>query len=352
MSLVRYFALTLFILSGCAGPQAFGPDGWSWPFAPAGGNSAGTSAAVPGAGSYAQFSFDWQLSGDPEIMPAQVFDDGVSMWLQFPPEGVWPAVFDVSAAGWRPLSYRREPPYMVLDGIHELLELRGGHLRGSVRRVRPLPLTGAAAAETEPFVQVAPSAPQQGGNALVHPDAKVIAALQPDPADAAQGLQMPVAAPLAAAVSTSLAHGHRAESGVAPGTEPVTTAATIESSAATAEQSGMQASIRPRVADYLGAPVGRYTVSPADHTIRQALERWARTARWTFSAEHWAVDVDIPLVGEASFETDFKSAVRELLTATEMGDRPLQPCFYSNRVLRVVPYAQACDRRGGTRAVS
>lgn len=97
---------------------------------------------------------------------------------------------------------------------------------------------------------------------------------------------------------------------------------------------------------------GRFAVSPADHTMRQALERWASLAGWTFSSEHWAVDVDIPLVGDASFDTDFKSAVRELLAATEMGERPLQPCFYSNRVVRVVAYAQACDRRQGMGAMS
>src|SRR5690606_17184447 len=109
----------------------------------------------------------------------------------------------------------------------------------------------------------------------------------------------------------------------------------------------------PRAAgDFLGAPIGHFAVSPADLTMRQALERWASQSSWTFSPEHWAVDVDIPVVGQASFHTDFKSAVRELLAATEMGDRPLQPCFYSNRVLRVVSYAQACDRRGGMGVVS
>jgi len=33
-----------------------------------------------------------------------------------------------------------------------------------------------------------------------------------------------------------------------------------------------------------------------------------------------------------------------LLASTELGDRPLRPCFYSNKVVRVVPYAQVCDR--------
>ncbi|KAA0912049.1 hypothetical protein FQ179_08245 [Pusillimonas sp. ANT_WB101] len=87
-----------------------------------------------------------------------------------------------------------------------------------------------------------------------------------------------------------------------------------------------------------------YRVSPQDVTIRQALGRWARQAGWTFEPEHWAVDVDIPISGSAVFETDFKQAVRQLVAATELADRPLQPCFYSNQVLRIVPFAQACDR--------
>jgi len=91
-------------------------------------------------------------------------------------------------------------------------------------------------------------------------------------------------------------------------------------------------------------PPSLYEATPADRTMRQALARWAKAAGWTFQDEHWAVDVDIPLVGAARLGTDFKSAVRELLASTELSWRPLQPCFYSNRVLRVIPYAESCDR--------
>src|SRR5690606_4342037 len=110
-----------------------------------------------------------------------------------------------------------------------------------------------------------------------------------------------------------------------------------------------------RVAESPAAlPVGgpAYAVGADDETIRQALERWAARSGWTFNAEHWAVDVDIPLVASARFDVEFKSAVRALLGATEMGDRPLQPCFYSNRVLRVVAHAQSCDRRSSPASVS
>jgi hypothetical protein len=87
-----------------------------------------------------------------------------------------------------------------------------------------------------------------------------------------------------------------------------------------------------------------FEATPSDGNLRRALGRWARSAGWTFEPEHWAVDVDIPLAGSAAFGPDFVPAVRELLAATELGDRPLQPCFYANRVLRVVPLAQRCDR--------
>jgi len=75
-----------------------------------------------------------------------------------------------------------------------------------------------------------------------------------------------------------------------------------------------------------------------------ALSRWARTAGWTFEADHWAVDADIPIVGSATFHSGFELAVQDLVASTELADRPLQPCFYANRVLRIVPYAQSCDR--------
>jgi hypothetical protein len=92
------------------------------------------------------------------------------------------------------------------------------------------------------------------------------------------------------------------------------------------------------------APVASFEISPSDRNIRRALGRWAKTAGWTFNAEHWAVNVDVPVVGSARFDSEFKPAVLALLASTELGDRPLRPCFYSNKVVRVVPYAQVCDR--------
>lgn len=87
-----------------------------------------------------------------------------------------------------------------------------------------------------------------------------------------------------------------------------------------------------------------YAVTSTDKNLRQALARWSGLSGWRFQAEHWAVDVDIPLTATANFSDDFVGSVRALVEATELSERPLQPCFYANQVLRVVPINEVCDR--------
>jgi len=87
-----------------------------------------------------------------------------------------------------------------------------------------------------------------------------------------------------------------------------------------------------------------YTVSRTDQHLRQALSRWANLSGWRFDPEHWSVDVDIPVSAAATFSDDFVDSVQALLASTELSDRPLQPCFYTNQVLRVIPLAESCDR--------
>jgi hypothetical protein len=91
-------------------------------------------------------------------------------------------------------------------------------------------------------------------------------------------------------------------------------------------------------------PIPVWFVSSKDRTIREALKSWSTIANWTFEPEHWAVAVDIPITAGAPFSGDFKTAVRQLIGTTELGDTPLQPCFYTNRVVRVVPINQVCDQ--------
>jgi hypothetical protein len=90
-----------------------------------------------------------------------------------------------------------------------------------------------------------------------------------------------------------------------------------------------------------------YAITNTDKNLRQALARWSGLSGWRFQVEHWAVDVDIPLTATANFSDDFVGSVRALIQATELSERPLQPCFYANQVLRVVPITEACDRTVG-----
>ena len=90
-----------------------------------------------------------------------------------------------------------------------------------------------------------------------------------------------------------------------------------------------------------------FEVLASDRTIRDVLVRWSSSAGWKHSPEHWAVDRDLPIAGSAGadyFGADFVDAVRKLLDSTDLTDRPVQPCFYSNKVVRVVAKAELCDK--------
>jgi hypothetical protein len=66
----------------------------------------------------------------------------------------------------------------------------------------------------------------------------------------------------------------------------------------------------------------------------------APTPRWKFV---WDYDKEVGLGAEGNFNGDFKSAIRWLLDSTSMLDTPLQPCFYTNNVVRVIRITEKCD---------
>lgn len=95
----------------------------------------------------------------------------------------------------------------------------------------------------------------------------------------------------------------------------------------------------------------KFKAELSDKTIRQAVKRWAQQTNWHFENMHWAVNVDLPISAAAEFTDDFVTSVQQLLVTTEMTDKPVQPCFYTNQVVRIVPIAQVCDpqaRRGSS----
>ena len=285
-------SLSLVVLSGCA---QF-PD---LEKALRGLTLAGAQASTntPDTTAQGQFWFDWSLSGDRSIAPLQVFDNGRQTWLQFSSGHPVPAVFArihvqpgasgaTERGGDRLLAWRQHGDFVVIDEVPELLVFRGGHLRAEARRGKDAVSMPAPLAMSEPIAPVMPSSTLE------------------TPALPEGGIPIP-----ARSAASHLEN-------VVP---------------------------EPKFAALSAAP-STFSVSRTDGNLRQVLARWALSSGWDFGPEHWMVDVDIPIIGSASFDLPFVDAVRALVSSTELADRPLQPCFYSNRVLRVVPYTQTCNR--------
>jgi hypothetical protein len=87
-----------------------------------------------------------------------------------------------------------------------------------------------------------------------------------------------------------------------------------------------------------------FGVSRQDKTVRETLQRWAAEAGWTHEPEHWQVPRDLPINATDRYDTDFRTAVRALLASSRFTDLPVQPCFHSNKVVRVVAEAELCDK--------
>lgn len=100
------------------------------------------------------------------------------------------------------------------------------------------------------------------------------------------------------------------------------------------------------IAGVMGTPSESWIARETSGTVRQVLFEWATRAGWTFRPEHWTVPSDFPVHGTADFHGDFRYAVRNLLATTHQTSSPVQPCFYSNSVLRVIPINGMCDRSG------
>lgn len=83
-----------------------------------------------------------------------------------------------------------------------------------------------------------------------------------------------------------------------------------------------------------------YQVTPGQHDLRSVIDNWSKLVGWK---SVWDIDRDIPINMADSKENDFRSAVRRLLSATELGDLPAKPCFYSNNVVRVVRKTTKCN---------
>jgi hypothetical protein len=121
--------------------------------------------------------------------------------------------------------------------------------------------------------------------------------------------------------------------------------------AAAAESGGKDSQVVPFTASTMRAQASTarvaqasaskaWTVTTSDGNFRELLTGWTLQEGWKLV---WNVDQDVPIVGDDHFTGDLKFAARRALASTEMTDTPIKPCFYSNNVLRVVPFTTPCD---------
>lgn len=137
---------------------------------------------------------------------------------------------------------------------------------------------------------------------------------------------------------------------------PAVPAATVTAAVATPPVAKVPVPVTPKPVVVMPPPPPPpkvWRVSPEDKTIREALAKWARSEGWTFNPlgrDYWTVPKDFDLVASDTFTGSFKDVVRKLIASTELTDTPLQPCFYSNRAVRVVPINEECAAQAQSRS--
>jgi len=282
----------------------------TWPIA-----ARDVTTPLPATASVGQYHFAWKLSGNRAVAPLQIFDDGYRTWLQFPAGQPVPAIFARLPQGDQLLMPTLgQAGLLMLDGVWPQLMMRGGSLQSVALRL-------PAAEETV----LGMDRPPHGGAQTRTTESRVppsLSATRGNPTSPQRDAsRVPMTAPSASPLVSS-------------------TVASVPSNTI-ASQSALATPLDD-TSPSNAAPA--FQVSPADGTLRAALSRWANTAGWTFSFEHWAVEVDIPIVAAATFALPFEQAVQELVASTELSDQPVRPCFYTNRVLRIVSHTQPCDR--------
>lgn len=110
------------------------------------------------------FSFEYQISGDRSIAPYQVFDDGISMFLQFRDSTKVPAIFIRDARGARIATPDAQGSYVRIPGLAQRLELVSERRTATIVSTRKRPLVVPAPAHpmgVHPAGSVPAAAPSQ-----------------------------------------------------------------------------------------------------------------------------------------------------------------------------------------------
>lgn len=96
----------------------------------------------------ALLNFAWQKSGDEELLPENIFDDGEATYLSWPEGRSVPAILITNAAGTEgPVNFTVRGNTIVVQGVPSQIVLRAGKEKALVVNAgppRPYPETGGA----------------------------------------------------------------------------------------------------------------------------------------------------------------------------------------------------------------
>ncbi len=261
------------------------------------------------------YDFSYSATGDPRLVPIQVFDNGTKTWLQVPQLQPPPVIFAVTPAGEVILPARQEGQMLVVDRVEQQLAIVLGRARAKVR------YTGSASRQDEgaSFGQVAPNR-TNGSAPTPLPAAAILAARKMPPALTDE------AAPPSRAVEPKT----KAPAPPAP-TNELAVATNKPTPTATGESTVIQS-----------PPPSEWSVRPDDGDLETLLQRWADSAtpKWQLS---WEATKRYPVKFHATLKGSFEDAVTDALRPYARGTDPIKGCTYDNNVLRVVPKPTVCE---------
>lgn len=104
------------------------------------------SFAANGSASLGGYNFDYTVTGDRAVRPVQVFDNGRTVYIQMSATmSAPPAVLEQAEGGARPVRFRYEYPYLVVDEPRAELVLALGGRTAYVKRRDGAEVSGVAA---------------------------------------------------------------------------------------------------------------------------------------------------------------------------------------------------------------
>lgn len=261
-----------------------------------------------------KFSFEWQLVGDQSIAPHHIFSSNEQVWMLYPAVQSPPVVTQVGDLKKQPLILGQQGSYWVVNSSAKALRFQHG-----------AQLAWAYLAEARYLVQPEIEVALKQSEASLGVDTTS--------PDALLTQHVPI-------LHTALAESTIAVSNQTP--EPVAIPKPANTDFAVREASSL--ATEASAVEVANTTLERmsYKALVKDQNLRQVLHRWAKNSNWTFEAEHWAVDVDLPITADFHIHGDFSEAVQALVASTWLGSHPLKPCFYSNQVLRIIRGAQRC----------